>query len=242
MGTKKEIAIPSGLKLLSSNELKTIAITCMVIQHAMYSGLIKNYFNLPEAIGTITMPIITFLLVEGYMHTRNVYRYFFRLIIFMLISELPYRLIFPMMPQEEFYVGNIMATLALTLVAIYLFDRVKNILFLIGFSFISIIILANILSVDYGFYSIILAFNFFFFRDNSIIKLIIFYLVYITRYSNFIIGLIIVCLLAMYNDNITNKKKFSLKQKYIYKYGYYLFYPLHFIALYLVKLSRCLVK
>ncbi len=170
------------------------------------------------------------------MHTKNVYKYFFRLIISMFICELPYRLIFPIMPQEGFYFGNIMATLALTLVAVYLFDKVKNNLFLIGCSFILMFILSSILQVDAGFFSIMLAFNFFYFRDNPVTKLIICYLIYITRYSYFLIGLIIILLLAMFNNNLTNKENYSLKQKNAFKYGYYLFYPLHFVILYLIKL------
>lgn len=236
MKIKNKIVNNNGEKILSSNELKTIAIICMIIQHAMYSGLIKNYYKLPEIIGTITMPLITFLLVEGYIHTKNIYKYFLRLVIAMLISEFPYRLIFPIMPQERFYFGNIMATLALTLVAVYLFDTVKNNLFLIGFSFTLIIILTNILSTDYGFFPIILAFNFFFFRDNPAIKLIICYLIYITRYSNFLIGLIIILLIGMFNNNLTNKENLALKQKEVFKYSYYLIYPLHFIVLKIIKL------
>lgn len=215
MSESKKVLSTNDLKFFSSYELKTIAIICMIIQHIMYSGLIQDIYNIPYNIGTITLPIIIFLLVEGFIYTKNRHKYFLRLIIAMLISEAPYRLIFPIINQENFYFGNIMATLALIFVGLVLFEKVQNSVILISISFILVLILSNVLQVDAGAYAMFLAFTFFFFRDKLSVKLIIFYLVYITRYSNFLIGLVISIVISMYNGKLTNKTENSLSKNKI---------------------------
>ena len=154
----------------------------------------------------------------------------------MLISEAPYRLIFPVIEEGNFYFGNIMATLALIFVGLVFFEKLQKSVILIGSSFLLILILSNVLQVDAGAYAMFLAFTFFFFRDKLCVKLIIFYLVYITRYSNFLIGLIISVLISMYNGKLTNKTENSLSKNKIMKHSYYLIYPLHFVLLYFLSM------
>lgn len=188
-----------------------------------------------EAIGTVTLPLILFSLSEGYIHTRNMYKYFLCLVIGMFVSEIPYRMLFPPPPELGFSFMNIMATLALTLAFIFILDKINKSLVLVAAIFILMIFLSNILQVDYGFYPIMLAYAFFCFRENNLAKLVLCYLVYITRYQHFILGGIIILILRLYNGKHLNNADISLKRKKAYKYAFYIFYPLHFLVLYAIK-------
>lgn len=92
---------------LNGSTLKLIAIITMMIDHtgAAVVGPLRYslsdeyeelrrlcYFLYPHmrSIGRIAFPIFCFLLVEGFLHTRNAARYAGRLFVFALISELPF--------------------------------------------------------------------------------------------------------------------------------------------------------
>lgn len=87
-------------------QLKIIAVITMLIDH-MGASLVGPLRNHPDAcsslqhfcqiiyphmrnIGRLAFPIFCFLLVEGFLHTRNVKRYAFRMLLFAFISELPF--------------------------------------------------------------------------------------------------------------------------------------------------------
>ena len=75
---------------MSSFVLKIIAIISMFIDHIGYAIFGKlSYFNY---IGRLAFPIFAFQISEGYVHTKNLKRYFFRLFLFALISQVPFML------------------------------------------------------------------------------------------------------------------------------------------------------
>lgn len=89
---------------LSGSALKIIAIAAMLIDHIGAvvlarqllageggAGLYQIYWVL-RTVGRIAFPIFCFLLVEGFEHTRNRKRYALRLLVFALISEVPFDL------------------------------------------------------------------------------------------------------------------------------------------------------
>ncbi len=95
---------------ISGSTLKLIAVITMLIDHtgaAVISTIYRhpaiaadpglqelwrNIYNLSRDIGRIAFPIFCFLLVEGFLHTRNPAKYAWRLFCFALISEIPFDL------------------------------------------------------------------------------------------------------------------------------------------------------
>ena len=96
---------PAKYRVLSGSALKLIAVITMIIDHVgayfprqtaailLFPGSINlKLYTLLRFIGRISFPVFCFLLVEGYLHTRNRKRYAIRLLLFALISELPWNL------------------------------------------------------------------------------------------------------------------------------------------------------
>lgn len=99
---------PSRKFGFSGSTLKIIAIITMFIDHtgatvvqgmlklpaikadAQTYAMVRDIYSLMRDIGRIAFPIFCFLLVEGFLHTRNVKKYVLRLFLFALISEIPF--------------------------------------------------------------------------------------------------------------------------------------------------------
>jgi hypothetical protein len=107
---------------IDSFALKLIAIVGMTadhVGHAFWGQLPLVGRCLLFAPGGLTFPIMAFLLAIGYRHTHDVGRYALRLLIFALISLLPY--IWVLGPQL-----NVLFTLLLGLGIIWADDHLKN--------------------------------------------------------------------------------------------------------------------
>lgn len=126
---------------MTSFTLKIIAVISMFIDHAdkvfntqfllmQYTDLdIKTTYKLAELtsdIGRIALPIFAFFIAEGCRNTRNIKRYIIRLLIFGLISEIPYQLAFRQAAPLEFEFTNVLFTLALGSISIYLYKILKE--------------------------------------------------------------------------------------------------------------------
>ena len=103
--------------------LKIIAIIGMSLQHTSeaFGNSLTDWLHIPLQIsGGLTFPILAFLLTEGYRHTSNLPRYMIRLLIFGIVSQLPF-----MWALSSNNV-NIMFTLLAGLIALYLYDWLKK--------------------------------------------------------------------------------------------------------------------
>ena len=101
--------IPVRFRPFSGSVLKICAVVTMLIDHIgagiLYPFLLQNnaFFNLTReqsilvyrvfrGIGRTAFPIYCFLLVEGFFFTKSVLRYLLRMLVFTLLSEIPFDL------------------------------------------------------------------------------------------------------------------------------------------------------
>ncbi len=106
-----------------------------------------------RTIGRLSFPLFAFLIAEGSVQTKNINSYLNRLIIFGLISQIPYSLIFYLKGENPFSL-NIFFTLSAGLFLIKLIQNKKYVLF--GGSFILLAILDSIIHYDYGVYGLLI--------------------------------------------------------------------------------------
>lgn len=181
-----------------------------------------------NVIGRIAFPIFAFTLNEGYVHTRSLKKYLLRLFIFAVSIQMPSILFgydYPM---------NIFFTLFLGLLSIYIFNLKKmNVILkiiLIGF----ILFFSQKFKLDYGIYGILVIINFNIFRNNKFKVLMNFLVLNIYNVifpkvfdlpDTQLFSLISLVFIFMYNG----EKGRSMK------YFFYLFYPIHFFILEVIK-------
>ena len=175
-----------NFQFLSGAELKLIAIISMLADHVnkalIYPYLESNHGFLAfisdvfDIIGRIAFPLFCFMLVEGYFKTRNRKKYLLNLLLFGVISEVP----FDMFTTASFFNmnwNNVMFTLALVLVTVWIIDTLKekmqkrskalwylvSILIVLGMCIVSMS-----LSLDYEHHAILIGYFFYLFHDMPV--------------------------------------------------------------------------
>lgn len=113
----------------SRNQLKWIAMLTMLIDHIgfLFLGHLGEeslLYLLFRIIGRISFPLFCFLLVQGFLSTRNEARYAGRLFVFALISEIPYDFF---KYGKLFYLKdqNILFTFSISVLVLMLLKRIE---------------------------------------------------------------------------------------------------------------------
>lgn len=177
------------IQFLSGAWLKLIAILSMLIDHVnkalLYPNLISNngvlttVSNIFDIIGRIAFPLFCFLLVEGYFKTRSKKKYLLNLLIFGVISEVPFDM-FTTASFVNMNWNNVMFTLALVLITIWTIDILKEkmqkfpkALWYFASFFIVLImcIAAMYLSLDYEHHAILIGYFFYLFHNMPILAI-----------------------------------------------------------------------
>ena len=199
------------------------------------------FYNLLRAVGRLSFPIFAFLLTEGYVHTKSFSKYFLRLLVLALVSEVIYDYVFF---GSFIYRGanNIFFTLALGLLTLFLLDKSKSLIkryfkdkvdlfIILPITYLLIIVIMGLmgefLNFSYGMLGILVISFFYLFKTN-------FPLVVISvTLSTLILGegmqyfsLFSLILIYFYNQKLGKKSKLF----------FYLYYPLHILVLGFIKM------
>lgn len=226
---------------MNSFILKIIACFSMLIDHLGYVVIgSTSFFN---CAGRLAFPIFAFQLTEGFAHTKNLKKYFLRLLIFACVSQIPFML-FTSIFTEEIRI-NIIFVLLLGLLFMTVYDKYNKIL---GFVFgVILAVLANLLRFDYGWYGIAIIMIFHIFKKHKFLMSLSFILATFIKYIVPIVDLEIFTILNVF----TTINLYSLLCLFTYlalifislynnkkgpdsKYFLYVFYPAHLIILYLL--------
>lgn len=108
---------------LNANGLRFLAIAFMLLDH-LWATLVPGNFWMTCA-GRLAFPIFAFQISEGFFHTRDQKRYARRLLLFALLSEVPFDLLYGSTVFYPFH-QNVLFTLLLGLLAVSALDRARR--------------------------------------------------------------------------------------------------------------------
>ena len=153
--------------LLSGSALKIIAVLSMVTDHCAYYLLDESSvtYEVMRCFGRIAFPVFAFLVAEGFAHTRNRMRYFLSLLLFAVISEVPWYLL-----NGADDTHNVMFTLALGVAVLAAFERFQEHGALAIAAILLVALSAEISGLDYGGHGIVVILVFHLFRSKNTAK------------------------------------------------------------------------
>ena len=119
---KQKLLTPERSFGLTANALRLLALTFMLLDHMWATVVTGNTWM--TCVGRMAFPIFAFQISEGFLHTSDFRRYAGRLLIFALVSEIPFNYMIIGSPVFPFH-QNVMFTLLLGLMAIRSIDRAR---------------------------------------------------------------------------------------------------------------------
>jgi len=238
----------------TSMSLHVMAMAFMLCDHLW--GTIVPGNDWLTCIGRVSFPIFAFMIVEGYFHTKNLKKYISRLLMFAVISEIPFNLA---MGSRMFYPihQNVLWSFLISLGLICWNEKAKTtqkirIRVSVGCATVLLGFIAGLVTmVDFYHAGILTVLSFYFFRQKKwwsyIGQLVCMWYINVEMLGGFSYelhlfgesyffvrqGLALLALIPIW--------LYRGKQGYHSKalqYGYYAFYPLHLLVLGLIKVLQ----
>lgn len=226
---------------VSALSLKIFAIIVMTANHLgeALEGLVSETLtNIMIGVGGATYIIMSYLLAEGYRHTRSVFRYALRLFIFALLAQPGYS-----MHPERLTNFNVLFTLFLALMAIHATKRIKN-------AVVSVVIVTLCVFLsgfcDWGYVGVLIALAFFWIPDRRTGAAVAVGIAvaqmggpalryYIRGYEQYLTSILytfVGCVsggfaVCLYNGKRGGKEK----RGFLGRYFFYLYYGVHLLAI-----------
>ena len=256
-----------NIAFLSGNAIKLIAVLSMIVDHFSKTLLIVilNAISLPRlnggtmsfdtynailefiqrylyGFGRVSFPLFCFLISEGFYHTSSRVKYAVMMVVFAVISEVPFDLLFFGTPVDWSH-QNVYFTLLLGICALWVVNLsviksdklpariaeagVKAVLLCI------IAVVADLLNTDYGSRGVLYITALYLFRNRRCVQVVIFLAVYTLLMKTVPSVFILISALIML---LYNGERGTLR---INKYVFYIFYPAHLLLFWLaVELIR----
>ncbi len=243
---------------IAGSTLKLVAIITMAIDHIGASVIARMLskagksalttsnptyllYEILRGIGRLAFPIFIFLLIEGYVHMRNKWKYLGRMGIFALVSEIPFDIAVFIKPEVvreykllELAHQNVYFTLFIGLLTVVALDEIEKTfagtayyMLLNAAAIITGSVVAYLLKTDYSMAGVIAISEMYIFRRNKMLgfTLSVAVLALISSTSE-LLALFGLPLIYFYNG------KRGLKLKYVF----YLFYPVHLLILAMIRI------
>lgn len=154
---------------ITSFSLHIMAMVFMLCDHLWGTVIPGNDWL--TFIGRLSMPIFAFMIVEGYFHTKSLKKYVLRLLIFAVISEIPFNLA---MGSRLFYPvhQNILWSFLISIGLIHLNEKVREkklwLRIIVGLSTVLAGFVSGLITmVDYHHAGILTVLAFYFFRERK---------------------------------------------------------------------------
>ncbi len=202
--------------------IKIFAFFFMLVDHIGY--IFFPDWTFLRVIGRLALPLFTYGIVQGYIRTRSVKMYLFRIFLLAIISQIPYIYVF----ITGYY--NVLFTLGFGLIILLLIDS-KIKLFVKVIICIIIVFICDVLYFEYGIYCILLILSYYIFRDNYtrlILAQLIITVFAIVAYNYPIYQFVAVLSIPI----IMVLQSVDYKLPKVVSYG---FYPIHLLLIYLVS-------
>ena len=212
----------------------------IIVWVAANQDAVYMIYEIMRYIGRMAFPIYCFLLVEGFLHTRSVTKYAGRLVVFALISEIPFDLAIACEWWSLEY-SNVFFTLLLGLLAVWAMSYIEkfyefwqekqweSILGLIFTTGAGLLVVAGfggfaemVLHTDYGFAGIVAILIIYLFRKQKVVAFA-FAVLALTIFGDSIEILALFMLFYLQRYDGTRGKNI--------KYVFYVFYPTHLLIL-----------
>ncbi|MBR3833989.1 MAG: hypothetical protein IKJ73_06705 [Lachnospiraceae bacterium] len=239
------------LKVINGDNMKYIAVIPMAIGHFVSymqtAGVITDmrwWMNV-LAYGALFAPVVFFFFItEGFKYTRSRKKYALRLLIFAVITQIPYCLAVngTLLTIEFFLNLNVIFTLFFGLVTLMAWESGWKLpVRIIAVIFIDV--LTCVLGCEWMIFGVLIILGLHIFRDNSKIRFIWFF-VCIFCLNLLLNGLFLsmtfwvgflVQLFAYFMMTICYNGKKGKHPK-VAKWFFYIFYPMHFMIIYIAQM------
>lgn len=234
-----ETPVRKKWQCLSGSILKLIAMASMLVDHVAFfllsdelwctqplfsvgTTIVTPYYIL-RTVGRLAFPIYCFLLVEGFLHTRDRKKYGLQLLAFALISELPWNFahVGSLLYEEQ----NVFFTLFFGYCALCMIEHLKDKPVIQTVGVLGIFLLSFFFKADYHYLGIAVILTMYLLRSMAVARAAVSIALLGTPWR---VGL------AFIPIGLYNGQRGFIKGR-IGKYACYVFYPLHLLILGILK-------